>query len=74
MPTAEVTHRDGKVVDYCMVNDLPGLIWVANLASLELHALLSRSMSPTATGIRWKTSPTRNFPGSGSRIFLVNRF
>lgn len=46
MPTAEVTHRDAKTVGYCMVNDLPELIWIANLASLELHALLSRSMAP----------------------------
>ncbi len=31
-----------KTVDYCVVNDLASLIWVANLASIELHVLLSR--------------------------------
>ena len=40
-----------KVVNYCLANDLPALVWVANLASLELHVLLSRSEAldrPTA--------------------------
>jgi bifunctional non-homologous end joining protein LigD len=30
-------------VDYCLVNDLPTLLWVANLASIELHVLLSKA-------------------------------
>lgn len=30
-------------VSYCLINDLPGLVWVANLASLELHTSLSRA-------------------------------
>lgn len=29
-------------INYCVINDLPALIWVANLASIELHTLLSR--------------------------------
>jgi len=33
------TKRD---IDYCLVDDLPTLAWVANLAALELHPLLSR--------------------------------
>jgi bifunctional non-homologous end joining protein LigD len=28
-------------INYCVVDDLPSLIWVANLAALELHASLS---------------------------------
>lgn len=36
---SEDSHRD---VDYCLVDDLPTLVWVANLAALELHPLLSR--------------------------------
>jgi bifunctional non-homologous end joining protein LigD len=28
-------------IDFCLVNDLPALVWVANLASLELHFSLS---------------------------------
>lgn len=34
------THRD---TDYCLIDDLPTLVWVANLAALELHPLLSRA-------------------------------
>ncbi len=33
------SNRD---IDYCLVDDLPTLVWVANLAALELHPLLSR--------------------------------
>jgi bifunctional non-homologous end joining protein LigD len=31
----------GKPIDYCLVGDLPSLVWVANLASIELHSLLA---------------------------------
>jgi bifunctional non-homologous end joining protein LigD len=34
------TERD---IDFCMVEDAATLVWVANLASLELHTLLSRA-------------------------------
>lgn len=29
-------------IHFCMVNDLPSLVWVANLADLELHTQLAR--------------------------------
>ena len=35
------SEREKRVIDYCLVEDLPSLIWVANLASLELHTSLS---------------------------------
>jgi bifunctional non-homologous end joining protein LigD len=38
-------------IDYCLVEDLPTLIWVANLAGIELHPSLSRALDldvPTA--------------------------
>jgi bifunctional non-homologous end joining protein LigD len=34
-------QRGGRDIDYCVIEDRPSLIWVANLASLELHTLLS---------------------------------
>ncbi len=34
-------HRDGRVIDYTVVDDLPTLVWAANLADLELHPSLS---------------------------------
>ncbi|MCA1692937.1 MAG: non-homologous end-joining DNA ligase [Actinobacteria bacterium] len=33
--------RSKADVNYCLANDLPTLVWVANLASLELHTQLS---------------------------------
>lgn len=35
--------RNNKFVNYCVVNNLPSLVWAANLAALELHPSLSRS-------------------------------
>jgi bifunctional non-homologous end joining protein LigD len=41
--------RDGKI-DFCLANDLPTLVWLANLADLELHTSLALAQdyrSPT---------------------------
>ncbi len=35
-------HR-GATINYCLVDDTASLVWVANLASLELHTSLSRA-------------------------------
>ena len=35
------SERNRADVNYCLANDLPTLVWVANLASLELHTSLS---------------------------------
>jgi bifunctional non-homologous end joining protein LigD len=35
-------QRAAGYLNYCTVDDLPSLIWVANLAALELHTYLSR--------------------------------
>ena len=35
--------RNNASVPYCVAGDLPTLVWVANLASLELHTSLSRA-------------------------------
>lgn len=44
------SREEGKI-DYCMMNDLPALVWAANLADLELHTFLHRAPAinrPTA--------------------------
>jgi bifunctional non-homologous end joining protein LigD len=50
--TTEVpSRRDAGKIDYCMINELPALIWAANLADLELHTFLHRAPAidrPTA--------------------------
>ena len=41
--TAKVwSDGNQRIMDYCLANDLPTLVWAANLADLELHTSLSR--------------------------------
>ena len=44
--TAEVRRDRGERMTVCLVNDLETLIWVENLASLELHVPLASAGSP----------------------------
>jgi bifunctional non-homologous end joining protein LigD len=44
--TAQISQHDGEKMMVCLVNNLNTLIWVANLASIELHVPLARSDSP----------------------------
>jgi len=44
--TARITRDEGEQMTVCLVNDLDTLIWVENLASLELHVPLARAGSP----------------------------
>ncbi len=44
--TADLHMDAGERMTVCLVNDLATLIWVANLASLELHVPLARAASP----------------------------
>jgi bifunctional non-homologous end joining protein LigD len=45
------SEREKGTIDYCLAEDLPTLIWAANLANIELHTSLSlaeRMDTPTA--------------------------
>lgn len=44
--TAEIRRDEAEPMTVCLVNDPATLIWVANLASLELHVPLARAGSP----------------------------
>jgi bifunctional non-homologous end joining protein LigD len=50
--TAAIASERGRgTIDYCLAEDLPTLIWAANLADIELHTSLSRAQRmdrPTA--------------------------
>ncbi len=49
--TTKVPKDNGGEINYCVMNDLPALVWAANLADLELHTFLHRAPSlhrPTA--------------------------
>jgi bifunctional non-homologous end joining protein LigD len=37
------SRREAGHIDYCVMNDLAALVWVANLADLELHTFLHRA-------------------------------
>jgi bifunctional non-homologous end joining protein LigD len=49
--TVPSERRAEKRIDYCVIDDLPALVWAANLADLELHTFLHRAPAigkPTA--------------------------
>lgn len=41
--TTKVPKDSGGEINYCVMNDLPALVWAANLADLELHTFLHRA-------------------------------
>jgi bifunctional non-homologous end joining protein LigD len=46
--TARIPIRsDGRSVNFCLAEDLPTLVWTANLADLELHTSLARAAAIT---------------------------
>jgi bifunctional non-homologous end joining protein LigD len=50
--TATIPIRtDGRTIDFCVVDDLATLVWLANLADLELHPSLARVTDPRAPTI-----------------------
>jgi bifunctional non-homologous end joining protein LigD len=40
---AKVPKSDGTDLHYCVIDGLPALVWIANLAGLELHTFLHRA-------------------------------
>jgi len=43
LKTARVErHSAGETIDYCVLDDLPSLVWAANLANIELHPFLHK--------------------------------
>ncbi|MDQ3849466.1 MAG: DNA ligase D, partial [Actinomycetota bacterium] len=42
VPTATV-RMSSKTIDFCLAQDVPTLVWLGNLADLELHTSLSRA-------------------------------
>lgn len=44
--TAEIPQDDGERIRYCVADNLETLIWVENLASIELHVPLGKASSP----------------------------
>jgi bifunctional non-homologous end joining protein LigD len=40
------SEGNNETINFCLANDLPSLVWAANLADLELHTLLSKKQDP----------------------------
>lgn len=40
------SEGNNRIMDYCLANDLPTLVWAANLADLEIHTSLACSKYP----------------------------
>src|ERR1700756_3698399 len=59
MKTARVwSEGNNRFMDYCVVADLPTLVWLGNLADLELHTSLSRAPEmQRPTGIAFDLYP-----------------
>src|SRR5918995_214789 len=50
--TATVPIRtDGRTIDFVLADDLPTLVWLANLADLELHTSLAKAVDPRSPTI-----------------------
>lgn len=45
--TVASKRREKGHIDYCVMDDLPALVWAANLADLELHTFLHRAPAVT---------------------------
>lgn len=44
-------EKGGREINYCLLEDLPSLIWAANLAALELHTSLSFADNPLTPSV-----------------------
>jgi bifunctional non-homologous end joining protein LigD len=42
------SRHNGREIDYCMVDDLATIVWLANLADLEMHTPLAYAHEPEA--------------------------
>jgi bifunctional non-homologous end joining protein LigD len=52
VPTAPVWSRhNSRTIEFCLAEDLPTLVWLANLADLELHTSLALAADVTAPTI-----------------------
>lgn len=73
--TAKIPRDDGEQMTVCLVNDLDTLMWVENLASLELHVPLARAHAPEnpdAVVFDLDPGPGAGLPDCG-RVALILR-
>ncbi len=73
--TADIpSTAKAAVIPFCVVDDLPSLMWVANLASLELHTSLSKAKDigrPTALAFDLDPGPPADALTCGEVALLI---
>jgi bifunctional non-homologous end joining protein LigD len=62
MRTRAIALRDGRVREYCVVDDARALRWVANQSAIELHPFLARERHDEPTHVVFDLDPG---PGTG---------
>jgi bifunctional non-homologous end joining protein LigD len=73
--TEEVVSRSsrsrspGETVSYLVIDDLPALIWVVNLAALELHVPMWRFADPSTTTTTHTTHTTGTTGTTGAEAY-----
>src|ERR1700678_600877 len=60
------SRSPGETVSYLVIDDLPALIWVVNLAALELHVPMWRFADPSTTTTPAHTTGTTGAEAYGS--------
>jgi bifunctional non-homologous end joining protein LigD len=45
LQTAPIHLRNGRVRNFCLAQDLPSLLWIANQGTIELHTFLASALS-----------------------------
>ena len=76
--TAKVwSESNQRTVQYCLAQDLPTLVWAANLADIELHTSLSRKSDvarPTMMVFDLDPVPPRTLSSAVRWAFGSGRF
>ena len=62
-----------KTIDFCLCEDLPTLVWLANLADLELHTSLSRGRRRRSTPDDPRLRPRPGRAGDDRRVLPRRR-
>jgi bifunctional non-homologous end joining protein LigD len=74
--TVTVPRKDGKPIAYCVGWDLATLVWMANLASIELHTSLARASNvrrPTALVFDLDPGPPANILDCGEVALAIKK-
>ena len=63
------SRSPGETVSYLVIDDLPALIWVVNLAALELHVPMWRFADPSTTTTTHTTHTTGTTGTTGAEAY-----